>query len=91
MRGIYNLLQNLIEGDYVSLAWMCGGGLVLVFIIFLVKGKTTGSGETIGGVSTRIGYDVRDLLVAGYSWEEIGGIERGEYTLEELLKRGPAR
>ena len=46
---------------------------------------------SIGDVSVRIGYDVRDLYMAGYTTEEINGILNGEYSLEELLERGPLK
>jgi hypothetical protein len=48
-------------------------------------------GYTIGDVSARIGYDVRELLMQGYSIEEIQGIERGEYDVHELLSRKPGK
>jgi hypothetical protein len=46
---------------------------------------------SIGDLSVRIGYDVRELLMAGYSMEEIHGILRGEYDVQELLKRKPRK
>jgi hypothetical protein len=46
-------------------------------------------GAGIGNISARIGYDVRELLMLGYSMEEIHGIERGEYDVRELLSRKP--
>ncbi|MBI3962554.1 MAG: hypothetical protein HY335_07370 [Deinococcus sp.] len=46
---------------------------------------------SIGDLSVQIGYDVRDLLMEGYDQDEIDGIIRGEYTLEELLRRGPKK
>lgn len=51
--------------------------------------KPRGSG--IGDISGRIGYDVRELLMQGYSMEEIQGIERGEYDVHELLSRKPGK
>jgi hypothetical protein len=45
----------------------------------------------IGNISARIGYDVRELLMRGYSMEEIQGIERGEYDVHELLSRKPSK
>lgn len=53
-----------------------------------VTGWTPGS---VGDVSSRIGYDVRDLKMMGYSDEQIQGVSQGEYTVEELLKRPPDR
>ncbi|MFP4395795.1 MAG: hypothetical protein ACLFTI_11085 [Anaerolineales bacterium] len=37
------------------------------------------------------GYDARELLMAGYTVEQLHGILRGEYTLEELRQTRPAR
>lgn len=48
-------------------------------------------GGGIGNISGRIGYDVRELLMRGYSMEQILGIERGEYDVDELLRRKPRR
>jgi hypothetical protein len=44
---------------------------------------------SIGDVSARIGTDVRELLKVGYSHEQIGGLLRGEYTLDELYEQRP--
>jgi hypothetical protein len=44
---------------------------------------------SIGDISARIGTDVRDLLLVGYTDEQIRGLLRGEYTLEELYRRRP--
>ena len=44
---------------------------------------------SIGDVSVRIGTDVRELLIAGYSHEQIRGLEDGEYTLDELYQQRP--
>lgn len=44
---------------------------------------------SIGDLSARIGYDVRELLIVGYTDAQIRGLTRKEYTLEELLKQRP--
>jgi hypothetical protein len=44
---------------------------------------------SIGDISARIGTDVRDLLIAGYTDEQIRGLLRREYTLDELYKQRP--
>lgn len=49
------------------------------------------SGNTIGELSTAVGYDVRDLKMEGYSWEEINEVASGRMTLEELRQRGPGK
>ncbi len=36
------------------------------------------------------GYDVRELLMDGYTVEQLHGILRGDYTLEELRQMKPA-
>lgn len=43
----------------------------------------------IGTVSAEIGYDVRDLLMEGYTLQEIHRVRAGEITLEELRRAGP--
>jgi hypothetical protein len=43
----------------------------------------------IGTVSAAIGYDVRDLLMEGYTMPEIQRVVKGETTLAELRKAGP--
>lgn len=51
-----------------------------------VTGWRSGS---VGDVSARLGYDVRDLRMMGYSDKQIQSVLNGECTLEELLKRPP--
>ena len=46
---------------------------------------------SIGDVSSRIGYDVRDLLIAGFDHSDIADLETGRITLDELFKRGPRK
>jgi hypothetical protein len=43
----------------------------------------------IGDLSVRLGYDIRDIWMAGYSDEQINGALMGEYTLSELWKMEP--
>lgn len=43
----------------------------------------------IGGISAAIGYDVRDLLVEGYTMEQIYEVVDGKITLDELFKQKP--
>ena len=42
-------------------------------------------------VNEQIGYDVNELLMAGYTYEEIDRVIAGRITVEELLQRGPAK
>lgn len=44
---------------------------------------------SIGAISARIGYDVRDLIVAGYSDRQIWRAVRGEITLHQLFAEEP--
>jgi hypothetical protein len=44
-----------------------------------------------GDVSTRIGTDVRDLIMAGYSERQIARVANGEITLEQLLRSRPEK
>lgn len=46
---------------------------------------------SIGDVSARIGYDVRDLILAGYSEDQIQGLLNEQYTLDNLLAQKPGR
>lgn len=43
----------------------------------------------IGTVSAEIGYDVRDLLMEGYTLQEIHRVRAGKITLDELRRAGP--
>jgi hypothetical protein len=44
---------------------------------------------SIGDISARIGTDVRELLIAGYTHEQIQSVLRGEFTLDELYEQRP--
>jgi hypothetical protein len=44
---------------------------------------------SIGDLSARLGTDVRDLLIMGYTDHQIRGVLRGEYTLDELRRQRP--
>lgn len=55
------------------------------------SGSEMGFKGGIGDISGRIEYDVRELLMQGYSMSEIHGIMRGEYTVHELLKMKPGQ
>lgn len=46
--------------------------------------------SSIGEKSVALGYDWRDLKVAGYTDKQINGVLRGEYTLDDLFKMKPA-
>ena len=46
---------------------------------------------TIGDLSVRVGYDVRDLMMEGYELDEIYDVASGRCTLKELRQRGPRR
>jgi len=43
--------------------------------------------SSIGAVSRRVGYDVRELLMMGCTHAEIAEVEAGLVKLEDLLKR----
>jgi len=45
----------------------------------------------IGDISARLGYDVRELLMEGYTMHDIQGVLQGEYSLRELRQRKPGR
>jgi hypothetical protein len=44
---------------------------------------------SIGDLSARLGYDIRDIWMSGYSDEQINGVLIGEYTLSALWKMEP--
>jgi hypothetical protein len=46
---------------------------------------------SVGDVSARIGYDMRELMMAGYCWEDVHSVLYGRRTLEELLESGPQK
>jgi hypothetical protein len=46
--------------------------------------------ESIGSISMRLGEDIRDVWVRGYSNDQINGVLTGKYTLEEMYKMEPA-
>jgi hypothetical protein len=59
-------------------------------IPYLQRRSTTGwPPGSIGDLSVRIGTDVRELLIAGYTDDQIRGVLRGEYALEGLRKQRP--
>ena len=50
-----------------------------------------GQPGSIGAISARIGYDVRELIVAGYSDRQIWRVIAGEITLAQLFAEEPDR
>lgn len=46
---------------------------------------------SVGDLSARIGCDVRDLWMAGYSDDQIRTVLSGERSLDELLKSAPQK
>ena len=51
--------------------------------------KVSAGGSTIGDISSRLGYDVRDVWMNGYSDSQIDGVLNGQYSLADLLKMEP--
>ena len=64
--------------------------LIVVAVIVIARSNSSISSRNIAEISAEIGYDARDLRVAGYSWKEIEGVVNGKYSLAALLERGPA-
>jgi hypothetical protein len=59
-------------------------------IPYLQRRSSTGwPPGSIGDISVRIGTDVRELLIAGYTHDQIRGVLRGEYTLDGLYEQRP--
>lgn len=46
---------------------------------------------SVGDLSARLGYDWRELKMAGYSDSEIQGVLSGDRTLDELLRSKPGQ
>ncbi|MAS94963.1 MAG: hypothetical protein CMO55_17335 [Verrucomicrobiales bacterium] len=51
------------------------------------EGSIPGS---IGDVSSRLGIDVRELLISGYSHAQIDRVLKGDMTLSDLFQEKPA-
>lgn len=63
---------------------------LLQAIPYVQRRSSTGSPPgSIGDLSIRLGTDVRELLMAGYTLQQIQGVLHGEYTLEELYTQRP--
>lgn len=45
---------------------------------------------SIGSLSAKLGCDIRELWMAGYSDEQIFAVVEGKMTLAELLRSEPA-
>ena len=91
MRLLLKLLEYIEQGDYLSLCLTLGAVVIIAIIYIAIKARQPAPPGSIADVSSRIGYDVRELLNTGYTQDEINGILRGEYDLEELLRRGPTK
>ncbi|MEM9213099.1 MAG: DUF6585 family protein [Cyanobacteria bacterium P01_F01_bin.150] len=48
-------------------------------------------GASIGAISSRIGCDVRELIMDGYSLEQINQVVQGKKTLGKLMKERPVK
>ena len=44
---------------------------------------------SIGDLSVRLNFDIREIWMSGYSDEQINAVLIGEYTLKELWKKEP--
>jgi len=53
------------------------------------KQKTWALTGSIGDISARLGFDVRDVWMSGYSDEQINAVLTGDYTLNELWRMEP--
>ena len=53
------------------------------------RNKPISGSESIGSISIRLGEDVRDVWVMGYSDEQVNDVLTGKYTLEEMYKKEP--
>ena len=96
------LTEIVVYGGFFILLVLFGLGRLLYFSIFKPKGKSfkdevkenagtpmSSGSESIGSISMRLGEDVRDVWMMGYSDDQINGVLTGEYTLEEMYKMKP--
>ena len=90
MIGVLFLHTHFWAGNNFSLLLSLVVVLLIIGLLIFSHSRKSISSRNIGDISTEIGYDARDLRVAGYSWQEIEGVVNGEYSLETLLARGPA-
>jgi hypothetical protein len=49
--------------------------------------QTRGNGNV--DISLEIGYDVRELIMEGYSWAQINRVRDGKITMRQLFKEKP--
>lgn len=65
-------------------------GRIVNEVPYLERRSVTGwPPGSVGDVSAQIGYDVRDLRMAGFGDDAIDRVLRGEISVEDLLERGP--
>lgn len=91
--GTPDPLLTIDPGDLVDVDLLleAANRLVREFSSSQQRSATGWPPGSVGDVSARIGYDVRDLKTMGYSDEQIQEVLQGAYTVEELLKRPPDR
>jgi hypothetical protein len=53
------------------------------------SGSPMSASETIGEISMRLGEDVRDVWIKGYSDDQINDVLTGKYTLDDMYKMEP--
>ena len=86
--------MNGFEQSGCILALCIIGGLIGVGLLsrsMVVRpAKSKRSGATLE-TSEQIGYDVNELLMSGYTYQEIDQVVAGRITVEQLLQRGPAK
>ena len=85
------LVVHAITVDDVATMIEVVNHLVREIPYFQLRSATGWPPGSIGDVSTRVGCDVRDLLIAGYTTADFWDVTSGRCTLEELRERGPSR
>ncbi len=65
--------------------------MLLVAFMLIIRGNRQKGirPNSLGDISTRIGYDIRDLWAMSYSDRQIKRVERGDITIGELLDSQP--
>jgi hypothetical protein len=95
----------IVGAGAIGLVVLIGIGRLIYFSLFPSKLKKYGKSfeedgeenwnkpisdsESIGSISMRLGEDIRDVWVMGYSNDQIDGVLTGRYTLEEMYRMAP--
>lgn len=62
--------------------------LVVMYVVKHNRGESL-AGKSMAELSSEINYDIRDVLMAGYSERQINKVRRGKITIDELWREKP--